>query len=119
MIMEAGRKAAKPPLEAFPVKILPHRTQGGSLALIHAAQHPVGLLKVITLSANTEHEPRITPGIESVRKQYDKQEFHRTKSIHSHTCLFTFSSSREARCDENDNVDTQDLYAQMCSSHAG
>ncbi len=27
MIMEAGRKAAKPPLEAFPEKILPHRTQ--------------------------------------------------------------------------------------------
>ncbi len=47
-------------------------SEGGSLALIHAAQHPDGLLKVITLSANTEHEPRITPGIESVRKQYEK-----------------------------------------------
>jgi len=47
-------------------------SEGGSLALIHAAQHPVGLLKVITLSANTEHEPRIIPGIESVRKQYEK-----------------------------------------------
>lgn len=47
-------------------------SEGGSLALIHAAQHPVGLLKVITLSANTEHEPRITPAIENVRKQYEK-----------------------------------------------
>jgi len=47
-------------------------SEGGSLALIHAANHPVGLLKVITLSANTEHEPRIIPGIESVREQYEK-----------------------------------------------
>lgn len=47
-------------------------SEGGSLALIHAALHPDGLLKVITLSANTEHEPRIIPGIKSVRKQYEK-----------------------------------------------
>lgn len=51
--------------------ILGH-SEGGSLALIHAAQHPEGLLKVITLSANTQYEPDITSGIESVRKQYEK-----------------------------------------------
>ncbi len=49
-------------------------SEGGSLALIHAAKHPDGLLKVITLSANTEHEPFITSGIENVRKQYEKPE---------------------------------------------
>jgi pimeloyl-ACP methyl ester carboxylesterase len=47
-------------------------SEGGSLALIHAAQHPNGLLKVITLSANTQEEPRITPGIEDVRRLYEK-----------------------------------------------
>jgi len=47
-------------------------SEGGSLALIHAARHPEGLQKVITLSANTQNEPCITPGIESVRKQYEK-----------------------------------------------
>lgn len=47
-------------------------SEGGSLALIHAAHHPEGLVKVITLSANTQEEPCITPGIENVRKQYEK-----------------------------------------------
>ncbi len=47
-------------------------SEGGSLAFIHAAKHPPGLLKVITLSANTEEEPCITPGIEAVRMQYEK-----------------------------------------------
>ncbi len=47
-------------------------SEGGSLALIHAARHPEGLLKVITLSANTQEESCITPGIESVRAQYEK-----------------------------------------------
>ncbi len=47
-------------------------SEGGSLALIHAAHHPEGLIKVITLSANTQEEPCITPGIENVRKQYEE-----------------------------------------------
>ena len=61
-------------LEALSVKnyfLLGH-SEGGSLALIHAASHPEGLLGVITLSANTEEEPCITPGIEAVRRQYEK-----------------------------------------------
>ena len=49
-------------------------SEGGSLALIHAARHPEGLLKVITLSANTQEEACITPGIEKVRKLYEKPE---------------------------------------------
>ena len=47
-------------------------SEGGSLALIHAARHPDGLLKIITLSANTQEEPCITPGIEKVRELYEK-----------------------------------------------
>lgn len=47
-------------------------SEGGSLALIHAARHPAGLLKVITLSANTQEESCITPGIEKVRIEYEK-----------------------------------------------
>ena len=47
-------------------------SEGGSLALIHAAHHPEGLIKVITLSANTQEEPCVTPGIENVRKQYER-----------------------------------------------
>ena len=47
-------------------------SEGGSLALIHAARHPQDLLKVITLSANTQEEACITPGIENVRKLYEK-----------------------------------------------
>ncbi len=47
-------------------------SEGGSLALIHAARHPSGLLKVITLSANTQEEPCITPEIEKVRIEYEK-----------------------------------------------
>lgn len=52
--------------------ILLGHSEGGSLAIIHAAQHPEGLLKVITLSANTQEEPCITPGIEKVRREYEK-----------------------------------------------
>ena len=47
-------------------------SEGGSLALIHAARHPAGLLKVITLSANTQEESCITPEIEKVRIEYEK-----------------------------------------------
>jgi pimeloyl-ACP methyl ester carboxylesterase len=52
--------------------ILLGHSEGGSLALIHAAQHPSGLLKVITLSANTQEEPCIAPAIEKVKKEYEK-----------------------------------------------
>jgi len=52
--------------------ILLGHSEGGSLALIHAARHPEGLQKVITLSANTQEEPCITPGIEKVRELYEK-----------------------------------------------
>ncbi len=52
--------------------ILLGHSEGGSLAFIHAAQHPAGLLKIITLSANTQEEPCITPGIEKVRQTYEK-----------------------------------------------
>ena len=52
--------------------ILLGHSEGGSLALIHAARQPAGLLKVMTLSANTQEEPCITPGIEKVRHEYEK-----------------------------------------------
>ncbi len=47
-------------------------SEGGSLALIHAARQPEGLRGVVTLSANTQEEPCITPGIEKVKKEYEK-----------------------------------------------
>ncbi len=49
-------------------------SEGGSLALIHASNHPKGLLKVVTLSANTRNEPGITPSIEAVMKVYEEPE---------------------------------------------
>lgn len=52
--------------------ILLGHSEGGSLALIHAARHPEGLLRVITLSANTQEERSIPPGIEKVREMYEK-----------------------------------------------
>lgn len=48
-------------------------SEGGSLALIHAAQHPKGLLKVVTLAANTRLEAKVKPSILSVVKQYEKE----------------------------------------------
>ena len=49
-------------------------SEGGSLALIHAAQHPKGLLKTVTLSANTMNEAKIKPSILEVVKTYEKQD---------------------------------------------
>jgi pimeloyl-ACP methyl ester carboxylesterase len=46
-------------------------SEGGSLGLIHAARHPKNLLKVVTLSANSFNEPKITPSIEEVIKIYE------------------------------------------------
>lgn len=48
-------------------------SEGGSLALIHASQNPKGLLKVVTLSANTMNEPKIKPSILEVVKTYEQQ----------------------------------------------
>ena len=64
-----GRLLEKLSLKKY---ILLGHSEGGSLALIHAARRPAGLLKVITLSANTQEEPCITPGIEKVRGEYEK-----------------------------------------------
>lgn len=47
-------------------------SEGGSLALIHAARHPSGLLKVVTLAANTRFEDKIKPSILHVMKNYHK-----------------------------------------------
>ena len=47
-------------------------SEGGSLALIHASHNPKGLLKVVTISANTMNEPKIKPSILDVRKTYEK-----------------------------------------------
>ena len=47
-------------------------SEGGSLGLIHASNHPKGLLKVTTLSANTFNEPKIRPSIEAVINVYEK-----------------------------------------------
>jgi pimeloyl-ACP methyl ester carboxylesterase len=52
--------------------ILLGHSEGGSLALIHAARRPAGLRKVIVLSANTQEESCITTGIEKVRREYEK-----------------------------------------------
>lgn len=49
-------------------------SEGGSLGLIHASKHPKGLLKVVTLSANTFNEPKITPSIKSVMKVYEESD---------------------------------------------
>ena len=56
-------------------------SEGGSLALIHAAQHPDGLLKVITLSANTQEEPCITTGIENVKRMYEEPDSKLKKAL--------------------------------------
>jgi len=47
-------------------------SEGGSLALIHASRHPSGLRKVVSLSANTINEPKITPSIQHVMETYKK-----------------------------------------------
>ena len=47
-------------------------SEGGSLGLIHASKHPKGLLKVVTLSANSFNEPKITPSIKAVMKVYEE-----------------------------------------------
>lgn len=49
-------------------------SEGGSLGLIHASTHPKGLLKLVTLSANTINEPQIAPSIEAVMKIYEEPE---------------------------------------------
>lgn len=49
-------------------------SEGGSLGLIHASKHPEGLLKVVTLSANSFNEPKITPSIKAVMKIYEEPE---------------------------------------------
>lgn len=46
-------------------------SEGGSLGFIHASRHPKGLLKVVTLSANSFNEPKITPSIKEVMKVYE------------------------------------------------
>ncbi|MBE0650209.1 MAG: alpha/beta hydrolase [Bacteroidales bacterium] len=46
-------------------------SEGGSLGLIHASNHPKDLLKVVTLSANSFNEPKIAPSIEEVIKTYE------------------------------------------------
>lgn len=48
-------------------------SEGGSLGLIHASRHPKGLLKVVTLAANSFNEPKITPSIQEVMKVYEEQ----------------------------------------------
>lgn len=47
-------------------------SEGGSLGLIRASHHPKGLLKVVTLSANSFNEPKITPSIQAVMKIYEE-----------------------------------------------
>lgn len=47
-------------------------SEGGSLGLIHASRHPKGLLKVVTLAANSFNEPKIMPSIQEVMKVYEK-----------------------------------------------
>ena len=47
-------------------------SEGGSLVLIHAAQHPAGLIKVVTLAANTKFEAKVKPSILSVMMDYEK-----------------------------------------------
>lgn len=47
-------------------------SEGGSLGLIHASKHPNGLLKVVTLSANSFNEQKITPSIKAVMKVYEE-----------------------------------------------
>lgn len=47
-------------------------SEGGSLGLIHASKHPKGLLKVVTLAANSFNEPKITPSIKDVMKIYEE-----------------------------------------------
>ncbi len=49
-------------------------SEGGSLGLIHASRHPRGLRKIVTLSANSFNEPKITPSIEEVIKIYETPE---------------------------------------------
>ena len=45
-------------------------SEGGSIALIHAAGNPPGLRGVITLSANIFYEPGIAKGISIVRQKF-------------------------------------------------
>jgi pimeloyl-ACP methyl ester carboxylesterase len=50
--------------------VLLGHSEGGSIALLHAAEHPPDLKGVITLSANIFHESSITKGILSVRQKF-------------------------------------------------
>jgi len=52
--------------------LLVGHSEGGSLGLIHASRHPKGLLKVVTLSANTFNEPKISASIRKVMEIYEK-----------------------------------------------
>ena len=54
----------------IPSYVLLGHSEGGSVALIHASENPVGLKSVITLSANVFFEPKITKGILKVRQKF-------------------------------------------------
>ncbi len=56
-------------------------SEGGTIALIHASRQPKGLLKVITLSANTINEPKISESINKIIDQYHQQDSHLRQSL--------------------------------------
>ena len=47
-------------------------SEGGSIALIHAAEKPEGLRKVITLAANTRYEDKMLASITEVVETYEQ-----------------------------------------------
>lgn len=56
-------------------------SEGGTIALIHTSKNPNGLLKVITLSANTINEPKISEAINYVIRQYHKPNSYLRQSL--------------------------------------
>jgi pimeloyl-ACP methyl ester carboxylesterase len=54
-------------------------SDGGSIALYYAAQNPQRVTALITLAAHIYLEPKMEPGIQSIRKTFEQDEDFRSK----------------------------------------